>query len=358
MSSRARATAALLVFAGVSFGTPLAAAHAVEPVVVTPGVPVVSDAECGVGQDTITIPETEGVTYSLSFDDVTAILPQGVEIPGALALFGDGSEFAFQYGIKQAEMTLDITADEGYVLDDQAADTVDVVVDTTACASVDSSPLQVSSTTCEQLTVTNPASNPEAYLLVEDTTSYEPYGSIVPAGATATVDVPAGTYHWEGFTSDIVGEFSTKADARSGDTSAARRSAAKALADDPTTAVPDQLPSLRGAQKAPADEVFELTEADLDALRETGLDFDEITTGAFELGAGRIVVASCDDESPTPGSPAAPVADPTDVDDAPQVPAVVQTDGGSPGHGPIGAAVLAGISALAAAALTRRAARR
>lgn len=358
MPSRARAAATLLVFAGVTLGMPLTAATAADPVVVTPGVPVVSDAECGVGQDTITIPETEGVTYSLSFDDVTAILPQGVEIPGALALFGDGSEFAFQYGLKQAKMTLDITADEGYVLDADAATTVDVVVDTTACTAVDSPPLQVSSTTCEQVTVTNPAGNPEAYLLLEDTTSYEPYGSIVPVGATATVDVPDGTYQWEGFTSDIVGEFSIKTDTHSGSTSAERRSAVKTLADDPTTATPNEMPSLRSAQKAPTDDVFELTDADLEALRETGLDFDAITTGLFQLGSGRVVVASCDDETSTPGSPATPAADPIDEDNAPQVPAVVQTDGGTLDPGPSGPTALAGLLALGALALARSVVRR
>lgn len=358
MPSRARAAATLLAFAGVTFATPLTAANAADPVAVTPGVPVVSDSECGVGQDTIIIPKTEGVTYSLSLDDQRAILPQGVEIPGALALFSDGSEFTVDYSTDQAEMTLDVTSAEGYVLDAGSAKTINVVVDTTACSPVESPALQVSSTKCEQLTVTNPAANPEAYFLAEDSRGRELYDTVVPAGTTATVDLPGDTYHWEGLTSDIVG-FSTTGETQSGgDTNAARRSAAQALIDHPTAAAPNEMPNLRRAQKAPTDDVFELTEADLEALREIGLEFDAIATGAFQLGSGQVVVASCDDEAAAPGSPATPVANPTDVDDAPRVPAVVQTDGGAPSHGPTGTTVLAGVFALAAAALTRRALRR
>ncbi|OAB88685.1 hypothetical protein AWH69_02505 [Janibacter melonis] len=140
------------------------------------------DDTCGISQDTIQIPKTEGITYSVTINDERAILPEGVEIPAIIALYASIDEVYLEQTPPELTMKLDATADDGYVLAPDATSSTEVTVNSSPCAPVTLPALKVSSDECEQVTVTNPAGNPEAYFITTELDSLEEYDTVIPAG--------------------------------------------------------------------------------------------------------------------------------------------------------------------------------
>ncbi len=360
MPSRTRTAATLLAFTGLTLGAPVATAHAADPVPVTAATPVVSDQTCGVGEDTILIPETEGVTYSFTADGDRLIFPEGVELPGVIAalLTDGGFEDPFEVWPDELTLTLDVTADEGYVLAPGSAETVEVTLDSTGCAPVEQPSVVVESTECESVTLTNP-SDAEVTVMLEDWESWEPTSSVeetLAPGATETLTVVEGNYDWFALDSRAASSFFLgEPDDGDFEEGMSSTTLAKKSLEDVTT----DLPRALGGRAAQADD-YTPTAEDLEELRQIGLLIDGLESGAYFFGTGMVQVESCDDATSEPTPPVTPVdvdgtpgtADP--ADEAPRVPAVVQTDGGSLDRSPVGGLVLVGGLLLGAGAVVRR----
>lgn len=358
MTPRTRSAATLLTLVGLTLAAPAASALAAEPVPVSPVAPIVADDTCGIGQDTVQIPETEGITYSVTINDERAILPEGVEIPAIIALYASIDEVYLEQTPPELTMKLDATADDGYVLAPDAASSTEVTVDSSPCAPVTMPALKVSSDECEQVTITNPAGNPEAYFITTELDSLEEYDTVIPAGSSTTLDVPEGTYEWNGLDSSTVFGWAAGVQAEDGGSDlATRRTAASTLTQNPDATSKVEAPDVLGTQRAVAADEWELSAEDIDALREFSAIFDGYATGAFNLGFGDVDVDACADDPVAPTPPTTPAADP--VDETPQVPAVVQTDGGPTDNSPAGAFALLGAGLLlAGGSLLRGALRR
>ncbi|WP_191564123.1 hypothetical protein [Janibacter melonis] len=360
MPSRTRTAAMLIAFSGLTLGAPVAAAHAADPVPVTAATPVVSDQTCGIGQDTVLIPETEGVTYSFTAERERVILPEGVELPGALvALASTGSEGdPFAIWDDEVSVTLDVTADEGYVLATGTPTTVVVTVDATGCPQVEQPSVEVRSDECESLTLTNPSSS-EVTVTLDDWSSWEPTGYVeetLAPGATSTLTMVEGEYEWFGVDSRAASPWLT-GDLEEGElessatgTDLTKKSVESAL---------KKLPRALGGRVADPDD-YVITDQELQLISELGVIIDGFESGEFFFGEGMVYVEFCDDTTSEPTPPVTPVdvdgapgtVDP--ADEAPRVPAVVQTDGGSLDRSPVGGLVLVGGLLLGAGAVVRR----
>lgn len=360
MPSRTRTAATLIAFSGLTLGAPVAAAHAADPVPVTAATPVVSDQTCGISQDTVLIPETEGVTYSITADRERVIFPEGVELPGVIAALvsEDESGDLFEAWPDELTLTLDVTADEGYVLAPGSAETVEVTLDSTACAPVEQPAVTVESTECESVTLTNP-SDAEVTVTLEDWESWEPTSYVeqtLDPGATETLTVAEGAYDWIAFDSRV-GSFWLTGVADDDDFEEGM--AGPALTQKSVEGAAKSLPRALGGRAA-ASHDYTITEKELEELRQIGILIDGLESGAFFFGTGMVDVEACDDATSEPTPPVTPVdvdgapgtADP--ADEAPRVPAVVQTDGGSLDRSPVGGLVVVGGLLLGAGAVVRR----
>lgn len=335
MPSISRAALVLTASTGLLLTGPALTASAEPLPPVTPTAPIVSDAECGVGQDTFVLPATEGLEYSVTLAGERGVLPAGVEIPGVVALLPWFAELGEVDDLEEvpalpatATVTVDVAALPGYELAPGAPTSFDVALDVTPCDGPATAPVVVTSTRCEQVTVTNPAGNPDAFLVLttdpDDPTDV--FDADLPAGETTTLDVAPGTWSWaafdatledddllDGFTEGDLTERLSEADGPDSAAGQLRTRAAEMLEAD-----------------APA-----ITPEDLELLREVGEMLDELGQMGVLLGEGEVTVAEC----PAPTTPPTPV-----------IPAVVQTDGGTATPSPAGGilATLAGLLGLGA----------
>lgn len=335
--TRPSRAALALVASGLALAGTVVTASAETLAPVTPGAPVVSDESCGVGEDSILLPESPGAAYSVTVDGETIGLPTGVEIPGALALApifaqleddgtGDLPELP-----DVVTITIEASAQPGYLLADGAQTAFEVSIDATPCDTPAGAPLVVTSPSCEQISVTNPAGNPDAYLLgADDIDSDDPEADVelsAAAGETVTAKLPAGTYTWVALDNSLGDPFAEGA--------AATRLGEENAAVSPDPALPGELRTL--ASEAVQVDRHELTDEDLGLLQDLGDIFDAIT-GDILLDEGEVTVAACEDKPVTP-----------------VIPTVVQTDGGPTGTSPTTPFLALAAGLLGIGGLTRRA---
>lgn len=268
---------------------------------VTPLAPTVVD-ECGLGQDRVKIPDVPGVQYLYEVGGIVVQLTPGdyagvafipwdeVEDEDGDLLFDDEGELS----LPDAQATITAEALDGAVLTPGAPTSFDVSLSSAPCAS-SATLVTATSDECGTLTFTNPAGNPPALVMWVDTDSLEDYTEVVvPAGTSRTVSTSATEVDWFAVDDSVWDE-----DLWEGELAGASPLGAT---------VPDEV----------------ATQEDRDAMAETAEFFDSVMQEG--LGGGLATVdqdcatPSVDEpsETPAPTSPA-----PT----APEIPAVVQTDG-------------------------------
>lgn len=289
---------------------------------VTPTAPVVVD-ECGVGQDSVTIPDIDGVRYFFDVGDAVVELTPGAYAGIAFlpddALADDDLEDVVEesaedetWELPDAAATIRAEATDGHVLADGAIASFDVSLSSAPCAS-DNSPVTATSTECGSVTFANPAGNPEALVLwvdaadeVADFTEI----SLAP-GDSRTVTTSADDVFW----------FAVEASAWDEDFGWGTTLGA-------TT--PDVV----------------ATPEDREALKELA-EWIDILLDDVDLGEGTLNI---DQDCSTP-----PVDQPggTDAPTTPEIPAVVQTDGIAQ-QSPVVPVALGGLTALAGLLVLRR----
>ncbi|WP_144855718.1 hypothetical protein [Marihabitans asiaticum] len=105
------------------------------PLTVRPAAATVSDS-CGVGSDSVVLPETDGAHYTVTSEGEAIVLPEGVPVPGAFF-----AVVALEDLPEEAEVpdhiTVQVTAraDEGYALDPDVSPSQEVTLGLTPCAS-------------------------------------------------------------------------------------------------------------------------------------------------------------------------------------------------------------------------------
>lgn len=193
-----------------------AAAETIEPIPVTSIAPTVVD-ECGIGLDTVTLPEIEGLEYRVALEnpesgaDETIVLPAG-ELPGALVQALSPEIVAWGADLDTDDepplvttTTIEVVAQDGHVLSDGSATQFQVDLDATPCDSLLSPTVEVG---CAQATFTNPADNPalvvewvESDTADEDPTftdegAYEEGSVVVEPGSSASIETQGGGILW------------------------------------------------------------------------------------------------------------------------------------------------------------------
>lgn len=294
---------ALCLTAVVGLATAPAALAAPTPV--TPLAPTVID-ECGVGGDRVVIPQVDGVRYLAEVSGTTFELT-----PGSYA----GVAFWPEDAITEAEVedlllgesdwtapdtTATITAEavDDAVLADGATTSFDVRLSSAPCT--DGPAAVTASATCGSVTFANPAGNPEAVVLWADADTEDDYTELPLApGDSATITTDAAELDW--FAVD-----------------------AAEWVDEPWDEEDWMGEGDWAAPLAAADPDYVATEEDRELLVEVAEFIDDLLDEG--LGGGYLELPSdCPAAPDTDGDPdgVAPEAPTT----APEVPAVVQTDG-------------------------------
>lgn len=286
---------------------------------VTPIAPVVVD-ECGVGGDSVTIPDIDGVRYLVEISGATIELTPGSY--AGVAFWADDAMTEEEYDdlvlgdtegwtLPDAAATITAEAVDGAVLAEGAPTSFDVALSSTPCAP-EHAAVTATSTECGTLTFTNPAGNPDAVVVWGDMDAWEEYAEVtVPAGGSRTVTTDAQEVDW----------FAVDATTWKDEEWADPFEGATARA----TTVPD----------------YVATQEDRDLLAETAQMFDDL----LDEGLGQGLTQVEQDCEP------APVEEPTTTP-TPEIPAVVQTDGVAQ-PSPVAPLALGGLTALAALLVLR-----
>lgn len=318
--------AALCLSAGLALIAPPALA-ANAPV--TPLAPTVID-ECGLGKDRVSIPDLPGVQYLVDIDGSALQLTPGAYAGVAFIpwdqVFDEDDDLPVLeddgLSLPHAKATITVEALDGYVLADDATTSFDVNLSSAPCASTHP-PLTVT-TTCGSITFSNPAGNPDAFVMWGGWDDEAGHELIVPAGGQRSVDSAPGEILWFA-QDDSVDDF--------GWTASPAQAAAPATTPDEVATDEDR--------------------RDLIDVAET-LDLMMMSS----MGDGIVDVAACvapEDEESTPTHPSAPTTPGsstpnTPTPSTPEVPAVVQTDGVITSRSPLVPLVplaLGGMAALA-----------
>lgn len=205
--------------AGATAGNPAAAPMAATaPIVVDAPAPTYAD-NCGVLTDLVTIPQVEGVDYTIKSGSVrllpgaipAVLLSEGVgptnqpwlgTNEGALWVIGTRWQVR-DLGFTGLTIRIDVAPRAGYQLTDGAPTSFTFTVKPDRCNAKPWQPLTVGQTACDTVTVTNPAGNPatDNALYVEDVvadTTLKPYNTtIIDSGKAATITFAgAKKYVW------------------------------------------------------------------------------------------------------------------------------------------------------------------
>lgn len=321
----------LCLSAGLALMAPPASAASAP---VTPLAPTVVD-ECGLGKDTVTIPEIDGIRYLVDLGGQTIELTPGAYagiafIPweevedeeGDLAFDDEGG-----LALPDARATITAEALDGYALADGVPTSFDVTLSSGPCASTTSF-VTAMSTECGTITFTNPAGNPDALVMWVDASSLDDYAEVV---------VPPGTSHTVSTSADEIDWFAVDDSAW----------------DD--TPWEDELEDeFEGASTLAATfPDYVTTQEDRDELTEAAEFFDAMLTeglgGGFETVDQDCATPPVDE----PGDTGTPKPSLTPTPGAtPEIPAVVQTDGVAPVN-PAAPLLLGGLTALIAWSVLR-----